>query len=266
MPTSLLSLTFDGLSATLWLNRPEKQNAMTYEMWAVLPEFLARVEQSDARVLVIRGSGEHFCAGADIASLGVSLADAGTPHGYRAVNSAAEEALAAFQRPTVAVIDGNCIGGGCQIAVACDMRIASTRSRFGITPAKLGITYPTNSILRTADLLGTGATKRLLFTADIVDAHEAFRIGLVDVLVDDSDLESQAANIVTTLAERSLVTQLSTKALLRARITHSQEMNAVVGAWEATARESEDLTEGIAAFSERRKPDFQWLPGSEPSS
>jgi enoyl-CoA hydratase/carnithine racemase len=263
--TSSLRLQIEGDLATLWLDRPEKQNAMTFEMWAALPSLLAEVEQSTARVLVIRGSGPHFCAGADISTIGEGLADAGAD-GYRSVNEAAEEALACVQRPTLAVIDGNCIGGGCQLITACDLRLATTDARFGITPAKLGITYPANAILRTADLIGTGATKRLLYTSDLIDAAEAHRIGLVDVLADPASLDETAAAICATLCSRSLVTQLATKDLLHARLIHTQEMNAVIGHWEQRARQGEDLIEGLAAFADRRSPEFQWHPEGQPGS
>jgi enoyl-CoA hydratase/carnithine racemase len=256
---SNLRLEVEDKIGTLWLDRPEKQNAMTLAMWAGLPSLLDEAAER-VRILVLRGVGEHFCSGADIASIGTGLADAGDPEGYRAINERAEEALARFPRPVVAAISGNCVGGGCQLIAACDLRVATTAARFGITPAKLGISYPARSVLRTADLIGVGATKHLLFTADLIDADEALRIGLVDVICAPEELDQRVDEMVATLASRSLVTQLATKELLAERLTMTTEMAGSVAKWEHIARSGPDLEEGLAAFSERRSPGFTWIP------
>ena len=154
-----LHVTRDGDIATLWLNRPDKRNAVTYEMWEMLPGVLADLEAEGPRVLLVRGAGGHFCAGADITGLGTSLADAGVPGGYREVNARAEDALMAFALPVIAVIEGNCIGGGWQIASACDLRVAGSSTLLGITPARLGITYPPEAVRRTMAIVGPSATK-----------------------------------------------------------------------------------------------------------
>jgi enoyl-CoA hydratase/carnithine racemase len=256
-----LRLAIDGEVGTLWLDRPDKQNAMNLAMWKGLPSLLEEASHR-VRVLVIRGRGEHFCSGADIASIGKGLADAGDPEGYRALNERAEEALARFPRPVVAAISGNCVGGGCQLIAACDLRVATTSARFGITPAKLGISYPARSVLRTANLIGVGATKHLLFTADLIDAPEALRIGLVDVLCPADELDGKVATLVATLSSRSLVTQLATKELLAEQLTMTTEMMASASKWEQIARTGPDLDEGLAAFSGRRSPAFTWIPES----
>ena len=253
-------VSFNGAAATLWLNRPEKQNAMTFEMWQQLPAVLDKILESEPKVLFVRGTGAHFCAGADIATIGKGLGDAGVPHGYRATNEQAEEALAAYPRPTVAVIEGNCIGGGCQIAIACDLRLATPSARFGITPAKLGITYPANSILRTVALLGPSATKRLLFSAEFVEADEAFRLGLSDYLVEPDELENTLEQLAETIGSRSLLSQLGAKAIINASSHGEQALRDVIDYWEHAARSSSDLSEGLAAFSERRQPTFEWKP------
>ena len=123
----VLMTSIEGRTATLWLNRPEKRNAVTFTMWEELPAVLDEVAATEARVLIVRGAGGHFCAGADITGLGARLADGGVAGGYREVNAIAEAALRAFPRPTLAVIEGNCIGGGWQIASACDLRLAASR-------------------------------------------------------------------------------------------------------------------------------------------
>jgi enoyl-CoA hydratase/carnithine racemase len=263
MSAAALSLELIDPIATLWLDRPEKQNAMSFSMWAELPAVLARAASSSARVLELRGVGEHFCSGADISSIGAGLAESGSADSYRAINEAADEALATLPLPSLAVIQGNCVGGGCQLAAACDLRIASRSARFGVTPAKLGITYPASALLRLADLIGVGATKRLLFTAELIDAPEALRLGLIDLLVDDDQLEQAASSLSATLASRSLVTQLATKRLLGSLLGPREEADVLTRYWEELARRSGDLSEGLAAFEGRRAPRFGWHPNQE---
>ncbi|MFN5600568.1 MAG: enoyl-CoA hydratase/isomerase family protein, partial [Acidimicrobiaceae bacterium] len=131
-------VSVNGPVATLTLNRPDKRNAVRMSMWAAINAHVtALTEDPEVRILVVKGAGDHFCAGADISEL------TNGPGGeYARVNWNAEEALANFPGPTIAMIRGNCVGGGVSIATACDIRIASTDSIFGITPAKLGIVYP----------------------------------------------------------------------------------------------------------------------------
>jgi enoyl-CoA hydratase/carnithine racemase len=259
MSDSPLHLTIDGTLATLWLNRPDKRNAVTYEMWEMFPEVLSEVPD-EVRVLMVRGAGGHFCAGADITGLGTRLADAGVPGGYREVNASAEAALMSFPRPVVAVIEGNCIGGGWQIASACDLRLAAGSTLLGITPAKLGITYPPEAVRRTLALVGPGATKRLLFTAELIDASEAARLGFVDMVVDDDELETAAHALATSLAERSLLTQVATKMLVNAEVTGDAALRAAHDEIERVSMGAEDLAEGLAAFAAKRSPRFGWRP------
>jgi enoyl-CoA hydratase/carnithine racemase len=164
----------DGV-AVITLNRPAKRNAVTLAMWGALAERVGELAADpEVRVLVIRGAGDHFCAGADISEL------TNGPGGeYARINWAAEEAIAAFPGPTIAEIRGNCIGGGVSIATACDLRFAAEGSTFGITPAKLGIVYPTNALERTVRLIGGSAAKHLMFSGDLIDHARALRIGHV---------------------------------------------------------------------------------------
>ena len=174
--------TLDGGVATLWLDRPAKRNAVNLAMWEAIPGVLDEILAASPRAVVVRGTGGHFCAGADITGLGTSLADAGVPGGYREVNARAEDALVAFPLPVIAVIEGNCIGGGWQIASACDLRVAGASTLLGITPARLGITYPPEAVRRTMALVGPAATKRLLFTGELIDGLRAGAIESSEVI------------------------------------------------------------------------------------
>ncbi|MEY4340340.1 MAG: hypothetical protein RLZ14_2190, partial [Actinomycetota bacterium] len=202
-------VSIDGAIGTISLQRAAKRNAVTYAMWVALGEACHRLANDPTvRVVVLRGEGDHFCAGADITEL---LADrpAGTPS-FMDVNMAAEHALATLPKPVVAVVQGDCIGGGAALAIDCDLRLAVADSRFGITPSKLGIVYPPASLERAVRLLGPAA-KRLLYTGDLIDAAEAHRIGLVDEVLAAETVEARLAELCATLASRSLLTQAGTK-------------------------------------------------------
>jgi len=212
------------------------------------------------RVVVLRGAGEHFCAGADITEL---RADRGAgERSFADVNLAAENALASIPKPTIAFIEGDCIGGGCAMAIDCDLRIATTTARLGITPAKLGVVYPSASLERVTHLLGPAVTKRLLFTGDLIGAAEALRIGLVDEVVEPAVAEQRLTALTTTLVERSLLTQAATKAMVAAVMAHGHVPATVRDHWSEIGAGAPDLAEGIAAFNERRPAHFTWTAPS----
>ena len=230
---------------------------MTYPMWATLEELALHVAADPkVRVVVVRGSGDHFCAGADITELNVQRR-AGE-RSFAEVNLAAETALATIPKPTVAFITGDCIGGGCALAIDCDIRIASSGARFGITPAKLGIVYPSASLERATQLLGPAATKRLLFTGDLIDADEARRLGLVDEVVETTTGEERLATLTGVLAARSLLTQAATKAMVADVVAHGRVRPEVERKWSQSAATAGDGAEGIAAFVAKRSPCFTW--------
>ena len=196
----------DGATAVVTISNPAKRNAMTLTMWRELPPLLERLAADrSVRVLVLTGEGGTFCAGADIAG----LRDGGDGAQHAAVE--AEEALAAFPKPTVAVVRGYCVGGGCQLAAACDLRLAAADARFGVTPARLGIVYPASTTRRLVGLVGPSTAKYLLFSAELIDAQRALRTGLVDEVWDAPALDARVAALTATLAGRSLLTQAAAK-------------------------------------------------------
>ena len=257
--TEPLVVTRDGPVATLWLNRPEKRNAVTKPMWegiAATCDDLAG--DGTVRVMVVRGAGDHFCAGADIGEL--ELSDAS----YGQANAAAERALGAFAKPTIAFVRGSCVGGGAQIAVACDLRIADTTARFGITPARLGIVYPAFGVDRAVRLLGPSATKHLLFSAELIDPERALRIGLVDEVHEPLAAFERLDAFVTLLAtERSLLTQESSKAMVDECVRTGEISRSTQARWAGELAASGDPSEGVAAFFERRAPRFTWAGPSQ---
>lgn len=244
----------DGPVATLTLNRPDKRNAVRMSMWASIDAHVTALAANPAvRVLVVRGAGEHFCAGADISEL------TNGPGGeYARVNWNAEEALANFPAPTIAMIRGNCVGGGVSIATACDIRISSEDAIFGITPAKLGIVYPTNALERAVRIMGGSATKHLMFTGELINAERALRIGLVDEVHSVVEAETRLNELVATLVERSSLTQAATKAMVDEVVRDGKVKPKTTLHWETEMDKSGEVREGVAAFLGKRPVRWPW--------
>lgn len=246
-----LSVRTEGSTATVVIDNPAKRNAMTPDMWRQLPPLLDRLEADPAiRVLVLRGAGETFCAGADLGDLDGLLAA-----GDGSVAVVAEERLATFAKPTIARISGACVGGGCQLAVACDLRIAATGSRFGVPPARLGLVYPAPTTRRLVGLIGPSATKHLLFTAELIEADRALAVGLVDEVTDR--LDARVGDIAEAIAARSQLTVVAAKEIVGMAVAGRIEPDRVAG-WHRLARDSGEAAEGVAAVTERRPATFRW--------
>ncbi|WP_058042603.1 enoyl-CoA hydratase/isomerase family protein [Streptomyces roseifaciens] len=242
----------DGV-ATVRIANPAKRNAMTTDMWRSLPELLARCAgDPDVRVLVLTGEGGTFCAGADISTLTEGAERS------RDLAIAAEEALAAFPKPTLAAVQGHCVGGGCQLAAACDLRFAAEDASFGVTPAKLGIVYGASSTRRLVELTGPSAAKYLLFSGELIDAARALRTGLVDEVWPPEALEKRVAEFAQVLASRSLLTQAAAKEFAAGPATPER-----LAHWAEQERGSGDTAEGVAAFLERRRPRFAWAAAGD---
>ncbi|MER6473834.1 enoyl-CoA hydratase/isomerase family protein [Streptomyces collinus] len=241
-----LSHQVTGAVATVVIRNPAKRNAMTAAMWRSLPPLLQELAADPrVRALVLTGEGGTFCAGADISSLRGSAAEA------QSLAVAAEEALAAFPKPTLAAVRGHCVGGGAQLAAACDLRLAREDALFGVTPARLGIVYPASSTRRLVSLVGPATAKYLLFTAELIDAARALRTGLVDEVLPEDELDERIAELTGVLVARSQLTQAAAKEFADGRTDRDAH-------WSEQARGSGDTAEGVAAFLERRQPRFSW--------
>ncbi|MFF5012802.1 enoyl-CoA hydratase/isomerase family protein [Streptomyces sp. NPDC001165] len=232
--------------ATVVIRHPAKRNAMTAAMWRALPPLLARLAADpDVRALVLTGEGTTFCAGADISTL------QGSPAEAQGLAVAAEEALAAFPKPTLAAVRGHCVGGGAQLAAACDLRLAEEGALFGVTPAKLGIVYAASSTRRLVSLVGPATAKYLLFSAELIDTQRALRAGFVDEVLPEGELDKRVAELTRILVSRSQLTQAAAKEFANGRTDRDAH-------WAEQARGSGDTAEGVAAFLERRQPRFTW--------
>jgi enoyl-CoA hydratase/carnithine racemase len=245
-----LALAFDGPLARLRIDRAAKRNAFTQAMWEELPGLLAQAE--NARVLILESATPGiFCAGADIGEL---LDKSGDPD-WRGANQAAinraQHDLTRAPVPTVAFVDGDCVGGGCGLALACDLRVATPRARFGITPAKLGLVYPLHDTKLLVDLVGPSQAKRLLFTGELIGAEEALRIGLIDQIADTPDA------LVDAIAAASPHSARQAKAMIRRILDGQTEDDEATRAIFADAFSGPDFQEGVRAFVERRRPEFE---------
>ncbi len=243
--------TEDGV-ATVTIDRPDKRNALTVDMWRRLAVVCAELSaDAELRAVIVTGEGASFCAGADISSLSQDEAT------MRAVVDTAEQALRNLAVPTVAKIRGHCMGGGNQLAVACDLRIADRTATFAVPPAKLGVVYSVHSTRSLIELVGPAAAKRLLFTALPIDAAEALRIGLVDQVVAPAELDATVAGLVAAMLPLSPMTQLAAKQLANL-IADGGDADSAYQSWTSRWRDSADGAEGPRAFIERRTPVFRW--------
>lgn len=248
-----LRLEQHGPIARLLIDRAAKRNAFTLAMWQQLPLLLEKAARlPDLRLLILQSAtpGSAFCAGADIGELMANSQDAAWRAANQAAINRAQHDLARFALPTIAFIEGDAVGGGCGLAMACDLRVATPAARLGITPAKLGIVYPLHDVKLLVDLVGPGQAKRLLFTASLIDAREALAIGLVEQVADAPDAMASAITAASRHSTREI------KRFVRRVLNGQAEDDAETLAIFAAAFTGADFAEGTAAFAERRPPRF----------
>ncbi len=246
----------DGAVATLTINRPDKLNALNIATRQSIIDHLRELEDDrDVRVVILTGAGEKaFIAGADISEFeGRSPVDQFNV--MRGPN--AFEATASFSKPLIASINGFCLGGGCEIAMACDIRIAADTARLGQPEINLGLIPGGGGTQRLPRLVGLGTAFKLLYTGAIIKADEALRIGLVDEVVPAESLAKRVTELAATIAKKSPVALRLIKEAVGASVRtpldeglkHEISLFGLVFA-------SEDKTEGVDAFLNKREPDF----------
>jgi enoyl-CoA hydratase len=245
--------------ATIVLNRPSKRNALSLAMWERLPKLVREAGRDpDIRVIVLRGSEpEAFAAGADISEFESKRLRPADAERYNEITADAEASLAEAELPTIAMVGGYCVGGGCEIAVACDIRFCDTSARFGLTPARLGIVYSAGAVKRLVDLVGVGAAKYLLFGGELIGAEEAERAGLVSRVCTPDTLERETYGFARVISTRSLAAVRGMKrviSLVSGSVSDEglREASGIV----RSSFSHPDYAEGVRAFLEHREARF----------
>jgi enoyl-CoA hydratase len=255
----ILQRIADGVGIVTF-NNPAKRNAMSLDMWEGLGLALSELrEHPDVRVVILVGAGDKaFVSGADISQFEQTRHNAEASEEYSRRSAAQRALLADYPKPTIACIRGFCLGGGMQVAMLADIRIAGEDSQFGIPAARLGIAYGYDGLRHLVSLVGPSRARLLMYTGMRIDSAEAVRIGLVDRVIPNAELWNATLDIARTIAGNAPL------AIRAARITIAQilkdpgdrDMNAIKEI--ATAcMDSEDFREGRRAFMEKRKPQFR---------
>lgn len=253
-------LETSGAVAHLVLDRPEKRNALSLEMWQAIPPLVARAGADPAvKAIVVRGVDRTaFAAGADISQFDERFRSRDTALTYMNAVGGAAGSLADCPKPAIALIHGDCVGGGVELAIACDLRFCSSGSRFGITPARLGICYGMTSTRRVAQAIGPSKTKDLMFSGRLIDAETARAWGLADRVYPPDDLDRETAAFMDSVCRNSQYSIRFAKRALREIAAGAVEEPETLRELRLGAKEAGDLEEGIAAYLEKRRPVFRW--------
>lgn len=250
-------LSRDGGVAHIVLDQPSRRNALTFEMWSAIPRLVTEVEaNTSVSVIVLRGAGAHFSAGADISEFESRRTHPGDVARYNEAVEAAERALIGSRKPSIAMINGYCLGGGCELALACDMRIAAAGSVLGITAARLGIVYSFLSTRRLVTAVGASFATYILSTGAHVSADEALRTGLIDQLVPAEGLAAHVSTLADEIDQRSQVSVRGALAIIKKIADGATEPDDEVRQLVLDAARSADYREGVGAFLAKRRPSF----------
>jgi enoyl-CoA hydratase/carnithine racemase len=257
--TERVQTWLDASTLHIRFNNPARHNALSVDMWEAVPPLLGLAQDDDrVRLVVFSGAGEKaFVSGADISQFEDMRAAREAVARYEAMAEDALMSIHDFPKPTLACIRGYCIGGGVNVAISCDIRIASDDAVFSIPAARLGLGYRYSAMKNLVDLIGAGAAKDLFFTARRIDAVEAKALGLVTRVRAQADLDKLLAEYTGAMAENAPLTVAAGKAIMREILKPSPELDlALCTSLIRGCFESADYTEGRTAFMQKRKPVF----------
>jgi enoyl-CoA hydratase/carnithine racemase len=241
-------------------NNPEKRNAMSLDMWEGLGHALTELrENPEVRVVIMVGAGDKaFVSGADISQFEKTRHNAEASEEYSRRSAAQRALLATYPKPTIACIRGFCLGGGMQVAMLADIRIAAQNSQFGIPAAKLGIAYGYDGLRHLVSLVGPSWARLLMYTGMRIESAEALRIGLVDRVLPDSELWGATMEIARTISDNAPLAIEAAKITIAEVLKDSEQRDMEAIKRIGTAcMDSEDFREGRRAFMEKRKPQFK---------
>jgi enoyl-CoA hydratase/carnithine racemase len=243
--------------AWIEFSNPKKRNALSLQMWKNLPQVIKKLKNDkNLRVLIVRGEGDSFSAGGDISEFKAVFATPNSSYDFSKSINKAFNALVHFPRPTIAMIKGGAVGGGCGLALACDIRIASENAYLAVTPAKLGIIYPFSEIKRLVATVGISKAKDMLFSARIIKADEAKKLSMLNHVFSTKELEMKTLEYAALLANNSPNSLMIIKEIIseieNGKIKASPTINEKIN----NAFDSEDFRKGYEAFLKKIKPIF----------
>lgn len=249
----------EGAVATVVLNRPDSHNAITLQMYKAIPTLFASLDTDESvKVIVVRGAGtKAFASGADISEFEEVRGNADSAKSYNQRVAAAERAIESVNKPTIALIHGYCIGGGCGLALSCDLRFGDDRTRMAITPAKLGLVYSLESTKRLVDLVGPARTKWILMSGQQIGAEQAQRLGLLDELSTVEDLDKITYDFAQLLTTRAQFSVRAAKSIVGRILSGQVEDDENTTELRNSSFDTEDYAEGVRAFLEKRTPRFR---------
>ena len=260
MTDDILVSKQDGI-ATVTFNRPRQRNAISYHGWLELRRIAMDLDRDpDVRVVVLTGAGdEAFSAGADIKDFESYRDNSEKAVVYAEAFDGAMDAIEGMSKPTICLIKGFCVGGGCELSMATDIRIAADNSRFGIPVARLSILVGYKEMRRLTQLVGPGNAAYILLSARLLNADEAHRIGLVTQIVPMAEVSDLAYNLAREMVPLAPLSQMRHKKILQAVLKNPglRSLSKEEQALPFTNFDSEDFQEGRSAFIERRTPNFR---------
>lgn len=248
----------DGFVATVTLNNPAKLNALDKEMWAGLGEAMAALSRDkELRCVVLRGAGgKAFAAGADISRFAEERSNPEQAAEYHRIIDTAMDGIYECIHPTVALIEGVCVGGGLEVAACCDMRICGESSRFGVPIKRLGIAMHYGELARVMEVVGPAAAREILLEGEVFGAERAKELGFVNRIAADSDVEAEAYATAGRIADGAPIAQRLNKKFIR-RLTDPTLISQAEHYETYVTMSTEDFKAGIEAFLAKKRPDFK---------
>ncbi len=250
----------DGAIGWMIFNNPQRRNAVSLDMFQVVPEIMAEFEQDpEIRVIIVRGAGDKsFISGADISQFDKVRASSQETGLYDATTEKAANSIFYCEKPTIAMINGFCLGGGVTIAMSCDLRMASEKSRFAVPAAKLGVGYRTHGIRKLMGAVSPAYVKEIFYTARQFSAAEALGMGWLNRVLPEDLLENHVRETAGAIAANAPLTIRAVKATITELLKEPGERDLKRSeAMVAACFDSEDYVEGRRAFMEKRPPEFK---------